>query len=525
MKKNIALLLTAILLITGCGSSGNPGSRSQEPAAEEQTQEVQEEKQEESAPAAEESAPAAEETKEAEGTERAEAVAADTEAAEAEQIRSKMSSFVSNIGKPEKDDYGTQTLVPCMKDAYAFEIPASWIDADDGITIEDSANAFAGIFLQSSKMDDFGTQAGVAERVLEQVEAMSVGELLGLDDAESGEYQRLYFLGDQPATANTFTTVQNGITVEGLLIVGVDTKDNRLLLSFLMQTEDCEYSHFNDYIEFITTMDWQENQAAAGGSSGGKSMGNVKATDFTAVIEDDDKVRVEITGAEVDILGNYIWHMELENKTDKKLMFSMDNVSINGMMADPFWMASVDPGAVVSSDVMWYANTLTESRIDEPTDVTFDFRAIDYDDYSAEPAYEDNISVFPKGEAAAVYFEREPAEGDKVLVDNDQVTIMVIGYDEDYVIGYAPILYLKNKTDYPLLFIARDGKINGVQMSPLFADPVSPGCGSVTRVIYYDSSLEEAGIDKSSISSIELALQVIKTDTYDSIMEETFTLK
>ena len=241
-------------------------------------------------------------------------------------------------------------------------------------------------------------------------------------------------------------------------------------------------------------------------------MGNVKATDFTAVIEDDDKVRVEITGAEVDILGNYIWHMELENKTDKKLMFSMENVSVNGMMADPFWMASVDPGAVVSSDVMWYANTLTESRIDEPTDVTFDFRAIDYDDYSAEPAYEDNISVFPKGEAAAVYFEREPAEGDKVLVDNDQVTIMVIGYDEDYVIGYAPILYLKNKTDEQLLFIARDGKINGV-------------CGSVTRVIYYDSSLEEAGIDKSSISSIELALQVIKTDTYDSIMEETFTLK
>ena len=103
------------------------------------------------------------------------------------------------------------------------------------------------------------------------------------------------------------------------------------------------------------------------------------------------------------------------------------------------------------------------------------------------------------------------------LVQNDS--------EEDYVIGYAPILYLKNKTDYPLLFIARDGKINGVQMSPLFADQVSPGCGSVTRVIYYDSSLEEAGIDKSSISSIELALQVIKTDTYDSIMEETFTLK
>lgn len=40
-------------------------------------------------------------------------------------------------------------------------------------------------------------------------------------------------------------------------------------------------------------------------------------------------------------MWGYSWKVQLENKTDKNLMFGIDDCSVNGVMADPFWSSRI----------------------------------------------------------------------------------------------------------------------------------------------------------------------------------------
>ncbi len=113
------------------------------------------------------------------------------------------------------------------------------------------------------------------------------------------------------------------------------------------------------------------------------------------VLFENDDCKMTIIGFEEDDIFGYEVKTYLENKSDKKLLFSIDEGSINGFMADPFWGTSVMPGKVEYSDISWTKSTFEDNKIEEVESIELHIKVRDYDDYSAEYFVDDTFTVEP----------------------------------------------------------------------------------------------------------------------------------
>lgn len=77
------------------------------------------------------------------------------------------------------------------------------------------------------------------------------------------------------------------------------------------------------------------------------------------------------------------------------------------------------------------------------------FKVYDSNDWSADPVGKETIHVYPYGEENAVAFVREAQATDNVIIDNDYVTVIVTGYEDDEIWGYTVPLNLFPKECAP----------------------------------------------------------------------------
>ena len=76
-------------------------------------------------------------------------------------------------------------------------------------------------------------------------------------------------------------------------------------------------------------------------------------------------------------------------------MFAVENASVNGYMADPFYATSVGPGKCKFSSISWMKKTLEENDITEVETLEFTFRAYNYSDWSAGSYFEETVTLNP----------------------------------------------------------------------------------------------------------------------------------
>ena len=106
-------------------------------------------------------------------------------------------------------------------------------------------------------------------------------------------------------------------------------------------------------------------------------------------------VTVIVTGYEDDEIWGYTANLFLLNKTDKTVMFSVDDASVNGFMADPFYATSVSAGKCAFSSMAWSDTTLEENGITEVEEIEVLFRAYDADDFMGEDFANEVITLNP----------------------------------------------------------------------------------------------------------------------------------
>ncbi len=238
-----------------------------------------------------------------------------------------------------------------------------------------------------------------------------------------------------------------------------------------------------------------------------------------------DDLTFSLMDTKEDGLFGYEWKVYLENNTDKELMYSFEDVSVNGLMADPFWATEISAGMKANKEINWTGKDFKKIGIDEVTAVEFRLRVYDSDDWMADPLMNEVFIYYPSGEENKTTFMREKKDTDQILVDNDECAITVIGYDPDDLFGYKVEVYLENKTDKNLMFSLDDASVNGYMCDPFWATSVNAGKTSFDDIIWYKSSLEEQNI--TEISSITLPIRVYDEEDWmaDSVLEETFTLE
>ena len=84
---------------------------------------------------------------------------------------------------------------------------------------------------------------------------------------------------------------------------------------------------------------------------------------FPIVLIENKDICFQITAAENDPIWGYTLGVYLENNTDNDLLFTVDNVSVNRFMCDPFWAESVSAGVKCNSTISWFENDLQENGI------------------------------------------------------------------------------------------------------------------------------------------------------------------
>lgn len=275
-------------------------------------------------------------------------------------------------------------------------------------------------------------------------------------------------------------------------------------------------------------------QADAGAETGSQNTGDEESAssaekagetgDFAQVLADDDNIRFEITGTETDPIWGYTWKVTAENKSDRTIMFSIDDVSVNDVMCDPLFAVEVAPGKKANTDISWALEQLEEKGIDEVTKVEFELKAYDSEDFMTD-YFEEMFTVYPKGEEAAKNSSREAQESDRVLFDTEQCAMSITKVDPEGDWGYTIHVHLENKMDVPLMFAADEVSVNGIMCDPFWATEVQGGKTSESELSWSSSQFEENGIEK--VETIELPIRVSNSEDFmaDPVFEKTFTLQ
>ncbi len=110
---------------------------------------------------------------------------------------------------------------------------------------------------------------------------------------------------------------------------------------------------------------------------------------------DDEKCTVIIKGVDANNIFGYTLNVYLENKTDKELMFSVDDVSVNGFMCDPFWASTVSAGKKANEQISFSESDFETNGIKEVSEISFTLNVYDNADWTADYLVEETFTVNP----------------------------------------------------------------------------------------------------------------------------------
>lgn len=243
------------------------------------------------------------------------------------------------------------------------------------------------------------------------------------------------------------------------------------------------------------------------------------------VVADNEECFIKITGIEPDARRGCTLKVLLENKSaEKTYMYTVDAGAVNGVDCDPFFAAEVAAGKKSNEKITFSTRNFKENDIGAYTDIELTFRVYDSNDWLADPVAKQTVHVYPYGEEKAVAFVREPLDTDTVLVDNDYVTVIATGYEEDAICGYTVNLFLLNKTDKNIMFCVDDASINGFMLDPFYAKIVAAGKCAFSSMSWSKSKLEENDI--TAIEAIEFKFRAYDSDNWrdDDFANELVTL-
>lgn len=102
------------------------------------------------------------------------------------------------------------------------------------------------------------------------------------------------------------------------------------------------------------------------------------------VLVDNDSCTIIVTGFEMDEFWGYTANLYLINKTNTTLMFSADDVSVNGFMLDPFYATTVAPQCAKFSSMSWDEEDLQNNGIEQVSEIELTFTVYDDENWDAE---------------------------------------------------------------------------------------------------------------------------------------------
>ena len=238
---------------------------------------------------------------------------------------------------------------------------------------------------------------------------------------------------------------------------------------------------------------------------------------------DNEFCTVKITGIDPDNMFGYTLNATIENKSaDKILNFSISDSSVNGVKLDPGFFEDLEPSGTKEINII-FRNKDNLDYIGEFTDIKMSLIVAEKDCYPDILASE-TVHIYPCGEDKAVNHVHEIKDGEFTILDNDKLSVSVIGYSSDNAFGLKVELYVVNKLDNAIVLMAEDEKVNGMELRPYFTSPVPGNCCSYEKIQWPRSLFDENNI--SHVDSVEFRLQACNfKNLFDEYADEPVLLK
>lgn len=245
-------------------------------------------------------------------------------------------------------------------------------------------------------------------------------------------------------------------------------------------------------------------------------------------IVDDENCTVKITEM---VFNNerqeVVLNVFLENKSpDKTYVFDAQTVSINGLQVNMDIMEETPPEGVkiyngndaelsagvkanLHLAIRKYGPNYSPQEIWNCTDIRLAFRVYADHDWKATVA-SGNARIYPYGEDNATKYTRQSKDTDKILMDNDLLTVIATGYEdtrnEEYG-GYRVNLFVVNKSEKTITLWSDKISVNGSELPfSSFKTVVGAGeCGYDYVDLWND---ELANMEISDVESVEVEFDV-----------------
>ncbi len=229
-----------------------------------------------------------------------------------------------------------------------------------------------------------------------------------------------------------------------------------------------------------------------------------------------DEEGVKITAKSIDVKS--FWGPEvkllIENNSDKSLTIQARNTSVNGYMVETMMSVDVAAGKKATESLTIMSSSLEEIGVTEIADIETAFHIFDSN------TWED---VFDSEQVAiktsiADRFEYIYDMSGKVIYESEGITVVAKGLsDYDSIFGPGLILGIYNGTDKAITVQTRDVSVNGFMIDAIFSSDVASGKYAIDAATFFESDLEDNGIEK--ISDIELVLHIFEADTWETLVD------
>lgn len=220
-----------------------------------------------------------------------------------------------------------------------------------------------------------------------------------------------------------------------------------------------------------------------------------------------------------------------ENKSaESTYAFGVNEASINDVHCIPFVLVKVLPGETANKIIDFSKPVFGDVSAIKPEDY-MDIELVFTVYYSDEYYYADEeeaVHIYPNGKNKATSFVREQQPTDTVIVDNEYVTLLVTGYESEYVgkrlDHYAADFYIVNKTDVDIFVYIQDVYVNGYTCDPYYEAVLPAGNMLFDSMVWEGELLGEHAI--TEVEDIELMLSVYEWTgmSSDFFVEDRFML-
>jgi len=244
------------------------------------------------------------------------------------------------------------------------------------------------------------------------------------------------------------------------------------------------------------------------GEAGADFQDGFSAISRTELVDEADVKIVALSFAQETMVGPEL-KLQIENNTDKKLVFQSCNTSVNRYVVSSVMSVEVEAGEKEKCSMILSKTDMQNCGITTVASMELAFRIFEASNWKQ---YLNTAPVTLETTAAKGFTYTFQHEGVTIHADNG-VKILA---KEPVKQGGAQV-YIHNGSEVAVAVQTVNCTVNGIEIDPQFYEEVPVGKHLVAEIIFMEEVLEENGI--TEVSDMEVTFEILDVDTGETIAQ------